>query len=321
MTAPCWRLLAAALALLVPGVASALDYPSKPIRLIIPFAPGGTNDVLARMAQMHLTEKFGQVVVPDNRPGHQGIIGTDLVVKAEPDGYTLGVISAAYTMNPATLKLPFDPVEALDFVTRIGQSFLIMTVGPKLPGVGSVKDLLAAARQKPGEIVLSTSGGFLHFATSLFASLSKERFNIVLYKGGYPATMDVIGGQVHAGFAVSTYGLPLMRSGKLKGLAVGTLERSTLLPELPTLDEVGIKGYESSNWYAIAAPAGTPKPIVTKLHQALVGYFGAPATVKQLASMGIVVDIKTTDDMRRIVPAEIEKWTRIAREVGMPRSH
>jgi len=305
---------------LTTGMALGQDYPSRPIRMIIPFAPGGTNDVLARMVQIHLHEKLGQVVVPDNRPGYQGIVGQDLVVKAEPDGYTLGVISAAYTMNPATLKVPFDPVKALDFVIRIGQSFLIMSVGPKLPGVNSIQDLVAAARAKPGEIVLSTSGGFLYFASSLFASLSKEKFNIVLYKGGFPAMLDVISGQVHACFAVSTYALPNLRSGKIKGLAVGTLKRSELLPDLPTLDEAGIKGFDASNWYAIAAPAGTPRPIIKKLHDAIAAHFTSPAMVKKMASMGIVVDIKTPEEMRQIVPDEIAKWTRTAIEAKMPRS-
>jgi tripartite-type tricarboxylate transporter receptor subunit TctC len=299
--------------------AHAQSYPTKPIRLIIPFAPGGTNDVLGRMVAQHLTESLGQTIVPDNRPGFQGIIGTDMAAKAQPDGYTLAMISSAYTMNPVTVKVPFDPLTALDFVIRIGQSFLIMTVGPMMPQVNSVQDLIAEARRKPGEIVLSSSGGFMHFATALFNSMSKAKFNIVLYKGGFPAMMDVMGGQVHAGFAVSVPAMPHLKSGKLKGLAVGTLERAELLPDLPTLDEVGLKGYDASNWYAVAAPGGTPRAIVQKLHNELATFFTSPAMRKKMTAMGAVVDIKKPDEMRAIIPTEIAKWTQVAIEAGMPR--
>jgi tripartite-type tricarboxylate transporter receptor subunit TctC len=295
------------------------SYPTRPVRLIVPFAPGGTNDVLARMVATHLTSVLGQPMIVDNRTGAEGVIGTDLAVKAAPDGYTLLMVSAAYSMNPVTLKLPYDTLKALDFVTKIGASFLVLSVTPSLP-INSVNDFVGLARAKPGQIVLSTSGGFMHFATALFASLSKEKFNIVLYKGGFPAMIDVIGGQTHATLAVSVPALPHLRSGKLKGLAVGTLKRAELMPELPTLDEAGIKGYDASNWYAIAAPAGTPKRIVTRLHDEIVRYFTTPEVQKQITAMGAVLDLKNTEEMRKIIPAEIAKWTKVAIDAGMPRA-
>jgi tripartite-type tricarboxylate transporter receptor subunit TctC len=313
------RALIASMVVLVPGTVLAQAYPNKPIRLIVPFAPGGTNDILARMVATHLTQTLGQTMIVDNRPGFQGVIGTDLAAKATPDGYTLLMVSSAYTMNPVTLKLPYDSLKALEFVAKIGASFLVLSVGPSLQ-VNSVNDLLAAAKAKPGQIVLSSSGGFMHFATALFASLSKEQFNIVLYKGGFPAMMDVIGGQTHATFAVSVPVLPHLRSGKLRGLAVGTLKRAELLPDLPTLDEVGIKGYDASNWYAIATASGTPRPIVKKLHDEIVRYFTSPEIQKQMTAMGAVLDIKTPDEMRKIIPAEIAKWTKVAIDAGMPRA-
>ncbi|HEX2830933.1 MAG TPA: tripartite tricarboxylate transporter substrate-binding protein [Burkholderiales bacterium] len=300
--------------------ASGGDYPSRPIRMIVPFAPGASNDILARMGAQHLQQTWGQPVVVDNRAGAEGIIGTDTAVKARPDGYTLVIISSAFTMNPAVMKLPYDPPKALDFVLKIGKSFLILVVGPSMPQVNSVKDLLAAAKAKPGQVVLSSSGGFLHFATALFMSQSKEQFNLVLYKGGYPALMDIMAGQTHAGFQASPAALPHMKSGKLRGIAVGSLARSEMLPELPTLDESGFKGYECANWYAIATAAHTPRPIVTQLHQELVRYFTSPETAKLLAGMGIVLEIKTTEEMRRIIPQEIAKWTKVAIEAGMPRN-
>jgi tripartite-type tricarboxylate transporter receptor subunit TctC len=295
------------------------DYPNRPVRMIVPFAPGASNDILARMAAQHLQQTWGQPFVVDNRAGAEGIIGTDTAVKARPDGYTLVIISSAYTMNPAIMKLPYDPPTALDFVLKIGKSLLILIVGPSLPQVNSVNDLLAAAKAKPGQIVLSSSGGFLHFASAFFMSLSKEKFNLVLYKGGYPALMDIMAGQTHAGFQASPTVLPHIKSGKLRGLAVGSLARSEMLPELPTLDESGLKGYECANWYAIATAAHTSRPVVMKLHKELVGYFTSPETVKVLAGMGIVLEIKTADEMRKIIPQEIAKWTKVALEAGMPR--
>jgi tripartite-type tricarboxylate transporter receptor subunit TctC len=296
------------------------DYPNRPVRMIVPFAPGASNDILARMGAQHLQATWGQPVVVDNRAGAEGIIGTDTAVKARPDGYTLVVISSAYTMNPAVMKLPYDSPTALDFVLKIGKSVLILVVGPSLPQVNSVKDLLAAAKAKPGQIVLSSSGGFLHFASAYFMSLSKEQFNLVLYKGGYPALMDIMAGQTHAGFQASPTVLPLLKSGKLRPVAVGSLARSEMLPDLPTLDESGFKGYECANWYSIATAAHTPRPVVAKLHQELVRYFTSPETAKLLTGMGIVLEIKTADEMRKIIPQEIAKWTQVAIEAGMPRN-
>jgi tripartite-type tricarboxylate transporter receptor subunit TctC len=294
------------------------NYPIKPIRLIVPFSPGGTNDILGRMIATHLTEILGKTVIVDNRAGAEGIIGTEIAVKATPDGYTLIVLSAAYVMNPAVRKLPYDPLKALEFIAKIGASFLVLSVGPLLP-VNSVKDLLATAKRRPGEIVLASSGGFMHFASALFQSLSKEKFNIVLYKGGFPAMIDVIGGQAHAHFAVSVPALPHLRAGRLKGLAVGTLKRADLLPDLPTLDEEGIKGYDAANWYAIATAAGTPPAVVKRLHTEIANYLRQPETQKRITAMGAVIDIKTADEMRQIIPAEIAKWTKVAIAAGMPR--
>ncbi len=294
-------------------------YPNKPIRLIVAFAPGGTNDILARMVAVHLSGTLGENVIVDNRTGAEGIIGTDLAVKARPDGYTLLLVSSAYVMNPAVRKLPYDSLKALDFVAKLGASYLILSVNPSMP-VNSVKDLLAVARSKPGELVLSSSGGFMHFASALFTSLSKHDFNIVLYKGGFPAMIDVIGGQAHVNFAVSVPALPHLRSGKLKGLAVGTLKRAELLPDLPTLDEAGVPGYDASNWYAIATAAGTPRPIVMKLHDEIARYFKIPEVQKQLTTMGAVIDVRTPDEMRKIIPAEIAKWSKVAIDTRMPRA-
>lgn len=312
-----YALVASAAVLLSAGVLGQA-YPTKPIRLIVPFAPGGTNDILGRIVATHLGQKLGQNMIVDNRPGFQGIIGTNLTVNSAPDGYTLAMISAAYTMNPVTLKMPYDSLRALEFVAKIGASFLVLSVNPSLP-VSSVKDLVAEAGRRPGEIVISSSGGFMHFASALFQSLSKQKFNIVLYKGGFPAMMDVIGGQAQVHLAVSVPAIPHLRAGRLKGLAVGTLKRAELLPDLPTLDEAGIKDYDASNWYAVAAPAGTPRPIVMKLHNEIAAFFTSPEMREKMTAMGAVIDIRTPDEMRKLIPVEIAKWTKVAIDAGMPR--
>ena len=292
-------------------------YPNKPIRMIVPFAAGGTNDILGRMVAAHLTDTWGKSVVVDNRTGADGIIGTELAAKSTPDGYTLIMLSSGYTMNAVVRKLPYDTLTAFDHIGKIGASFLILSVNPSVP-VNSVAELVALAGKRPGEITISTSGGFQHFATALFKSLSKQNFNIIVYKGGFPAMVDTIGGQVHSTFAVSVPAIPHLKSGKLKGLAVGTLKRVELLPDLPTVDEAGVKGYDASNWYSLAVPAGTPRPIISTLHNEMVKYFTAPDNVKKLTAMGAVLDILTPDQMRTFIPAEIAKWSKVAIDAGMP---
>ena len=300
------------------AAAPAEAYPSKPIRLLVPFTPGGTNDILARMIGVHLTDKWGKTVIVDNRPGADGVIATDIVSKANPDGDTLIILSAADAMNPAVLKLPYERVKAIEFVMKLGDGPTILTVGPALP-VDSVKALLAAAKSKPGQIIFGTSGGFQYFATALLRTLSKEDFNIVLYKGTAPALIDVIGGQTHASIAPIVPSLPHIRSGKLKALAVGTLKRSTMFPDLPTLDQLGVKGFDASNWYTIAVPPNTPRAIVSKLYEDIAAYMRAPETVKQFTAMGGEVDIQNTEAMRAFIPAEIAKWRKVAIEAKMPR--
>ena len=294
------------------------SYPTKPVRIIIPFAPGGTNDILGRMIATHLTEKLGKTFIVDNRTGAEGIIGTETAVKAAPDGYTLVILSNAYVMNPAVRKLPYDPAKALDFIAKLGSSATLLCVGPALP-VSSVKEMFAAARAKPGQITLGSSGGFQHFASALLRNLSGVDFNIVLYKGAGPALVEVLGGQLHGTLVPIVPVLPHLKSGKIKALAVGTLKRSALLPELSTLDELGVKGFDAANTYAIATAAGTPPAIVNRLHTLIAAYMRSPETQKLLTAMGAEVDIRTGDEMRKIIPVEIAKWTKVAIAAGMPR--
>ncbi len=293
-------------------------YPSKPVRFLVPFSPGGTNDILARMIGQHLTDKLGKTFIVDNRPGADGIIATEIVSKASPDGYTLLILSSAYAMNPAVRKLPYDPKNAVEFIMKVGDGPTLLSVGPSLP-VSSVKELFAATQAKPGQIVFGTSGGFQYFATALLKTVAKQDFNIVLYKGTAPALVDVIGGQTHASLAPIVPSLPHLKSGRMKALAAGTIKRSSMFPDLPTLDELGYKGFHASNWYTIAITPGTPKAITSRLYEEIAGYMRSPATMKTFTAMGGEVDIRGPEEVREFVATEMVKWRKVALDSGMPR--
>ncbi len=291
-------------------------YPTKPIRLLVPQAPGGSNDIMARYAALYLTEQFGKQVVVDNRPGADGMIGTEMVARAAPDGYTLLLASAAFTMNPAVRKTPYDSLKAFDWVAMLGAGPTVLTISPTLPA-NSVKDLLAMAKAKPGQLTMASAGGFQHFGSALFRSLSGTDLIILLYKGGLPAMIDVMGGQANMTVGSIVQSLPHIRSGKLKPLATGGLKRAATLPDLPTLAEAGVPGYDANNWWAIAAPAGTSGAIILRLNTTLGRYLSLPETQKRFTSEGVEVDIRTPEEIRRMIPADMEKWAKVARDTGM----
>ncbi len=291
-------------------------YPTKPIRLIVPQAPGGSNDIMARAVGQYLAGRLGKQVVVDNRPGADAMIGTDMAARSAPDGYTLLLASAAYTVNPAVRKLPYDPLKAFDWVAMLGSGPTALTVGPLLP-VNSVKDLLAAAKAKPGQVTMASAGGFQHFIHVLFSSLSGHDFTVVLYKGGAPAMIDVMGGQAHLTIGSIVQSLPHIRSGRLKALATGGAKRALTLPDLPTIAEAGVPGYDASNWWSIAAPAGTPAAIIARLNAEIAAYLKLPETRKRFTDEGAEVDIKTPEELRRMIPADMAKWAKVARAAGM----
>ena len=304
-------------ALLGAGTASlAQDYPTRPIRLIVGFAPGGSTDLVARVLAQKMTETWGQQVVVDNRPGAEGIIGTEIVARSAPDGYTLLLASSAFTMNPAVRKLPYDSLAAFDWVAMLGYGPTVLTVGPLLP-VSSIREILAIAKDKPGVVTMATAGGFQHFGTALFKSLSGLDFTILLYKGGFPAMIDVMGGQAHMTVGSIVQSIPHIRSGKLKPIATGGAARAATLPDLPTIAESGVPGYDASNWWAIATPAGTPAPIVAKLNTAIAAYLKMPETQKRFTNDGAEVDIRTPAEIRKMIPLDMAKWARVAKEAGM----
>jgi len=308
-------------ALAVPGspVLAAADsekYPARPIRLIVPQAPGGSNDIMARYVANHLTTSLGKQVVVDNRPGAEGIIGTEMVARSSPDGYTLLMASAAFTMNPAVRKLPYDPLRAFDWVAMLGTGPTVLTVGPSLP-VSTVKDVIAIAKSKPGTITMATAGGFQHFGTALFRSLSGCDFIVVLYKGGFPAMIDVMGGQAHMTVGSIVQSIPHIRSGKLKPLATGGATRAATLPDLPTIAEAGVPGYDASNFWALATAAGTPYAAIATLNTEIANFLRMPETQKRFTNEGAEVDIRTPAEIKKMIPVDMAKWAKVAKEAGM----
>jgi tripartite-type tricarboxylate transporter receptor subunit TctC len=309
--------VAALIAMLIAtGAACAQTYPAKPIRLIVPQAAGGSNDIMARFIGNFLGERLGRTVVVDNRPGADGMIGTDIVARSAPDGYTILLASAAFTMNPAVRKVPYDPLKAFDWIAMLGNGPIALTVGPALP-VNSVKEVLAAARAQPGKITMASAGGFQHFAHALFRSLAGVDMVIVLYRGGLPAMIDVMGGQAHLTISSVVQAMPHIRSGKLKPIATGGLKRAASLPDLPTIAESGVPGYDANNWWALAVPAGTPHAIVARLNAEIAVYLGLADTQKRFNNEGVEVDIKTPAEIRRMIPADMAKWAAVAKEAGM----
>jgi tripartite-type tricarboxylate transporter receptor subunit TctC len=291
-------------------------YPARPIRLLVPQAAGGSNDIMARNVANFLTASLGRQVVVDNRPGAEGMIGTEIVARSAADGYTLLLASAAFTMNPAVRKLPYDSLTAFDWVATLGFGHTVLTVGPLLP-VNTVKEILAIAKDKPGQITMSTAGGFQHFGTALFRSLSGLDFTILLYKGGFPAMIDVMGGQTHITIGSIVQSIPHIRSAKLKPIATGGAARAATLPDLPTIAEAGVPGYDASNWWAVAAPAGTPAAVIAKLNAAIAIYLKMPETQKRYLNDGAEVDIRTPAEVRAMIPVDMAKWARVAKEAGM----
>jgi tripartite-type tricarboxylate transporter receptor subunit TctC len=291
---------------------TAADYPARPIRMIVPFAPGGSNDIMGRYLAQYLSDRLGRSVVLDNRPGADGIIGTEIVARAAPDGYTLLVASAAHAVNGGTRKLPYDPIKSFEWAGTLGQGASVLSVNAAVPAT-TLKELLAHGKANPGKLVMPSSGGYAHFATELFHHLSGMKLIVVIYKGGFPALVDTMAGQgqINLGSLIQT--LPHFKGGKIRALATSGAKRATPTPELPTIAEAGIPGYEANNWWAVGAPAGTPAAIVTKLNQEIERYLKLPDTVKRFAAEGVEPDFRTPEGVRKMLPVEMAKWANVAK--------
>ena len=303
-----------ALLLALPAIAAAQDYPSRPIRLIIPFPPGGSNDVVGRVFATRLSERLGRQVIVDNRSGAGGVVGTEAAANATPDGYTLLVISLAHAVNPWLYKLSYDPIKAFTPIGIMASGTNVLVVHPDLPA-HSVKDLLALAKAKPGELQYASAGigSFQLLGGELFKLTAGVDILHVPFRGGGPAMIDVVGGHTKVMFSSLVQTTPFIRSGKLRALATGGAKRSPVLPELPTIAEAGVPGYEATNWWGIIAPAGTPKDVVDKVHAALTAVQDSPETQKHLESEGAAVVKMSSAEFGQFMVTEMDKWGKVVK--------
>jgi tripartite-type tricarboxylate transporter receptor subunit TctC len=312
-------LTAAVLLLALTTAVAAQEYPSKPVRLIIPFPPGGSNDVVGRLIATHLGERLGRQVVVDNRgAGAGGVVGSEVAANAPRDGYTLLIISLAHAVNPWLYKLPYDPIKAFAPVAILASGPNVLVVNPELP-VHSVKELLAAAREKPGQLQYASAGigSFQHLGGELFKLMAGVNLLHVPFKGGGPAMIDVVGGHTKVMFSSLVQTTPHIRSGKLRALGTGGSARNPVLPEVPTIAEAGVPGYEAVNWWGVVAPAGTPAPIIDKLHKEIAAVQASDELRKHFASEGAQVVQMSSAEFAGFIEKEMRKWERVVKEGGI----
>ena len=297
----------------------AQSYPSKPIRLIVGFAPGGPNDIIARIVGQKLSETVGVPVPVDNRPGADSMIGTQLAARAAPDGYTIAMISASAAIHPSIYtNIPYDVVKDFSHITVLASGAFVVVVNPALP-VKSIKELIAVAKARPGQINFASSGagGTLHLSGELFKSLTHVSMNHIPYKGGAPAITDVVTGQVEVMFSPIAIAMPHIKTGKLRPLAVTSAKRWPSLPDLPTVAEAGVPGYESTGWYGIVAPARTPREIVTRLNQELVKVLARADVRQQFTTFDIEPVGDSPEHMTNFIKAELVKWARVVKDAKL----
>ncbi len=295
--------------------AAAQDYPSRPVRVIVPFPAGGVNDTVGRLIATALSERLGKQFVVDNRTGAASIVGSEIAAHAPKDGYTLLIVSIVNAVNPWLYKLPYDPVTAFTPVAFLATAPTVLVVNPEFPAK-SVKELLALAKGKPGEIPYATAGvgSFMHLGGELFRLTAGIDLLHVPFKGGGPAMVDLIAGHTKVGFATTITTSPHLRSGKLRGLGVGALKRSAILPDLPTIDEAGVPGYDVSNWIGMMAPAGTPAAIVEKLNKEIAAILELPEMQQQLAARGAEAARMSPQEFGAFMERELAKWQRVVKE-------
>ena len=319
--APVAGTMALAAAALIGGAPAAAQdaYPVRSIRMVIPYPPGGGTDIVGRMVAQKLGETFGQTVVADNRGGATGNIGTEIVARAAPDGYTLLMGNVAPNAINVSLfaKIPYDPVNDFEPVSLVALTPNILLVHPSLP-VKTVKEFVVLAKAKPGALNYSSAGigSSSHLAPELLAMMTGIKVVHVPYKGGGPGLVDLLSGQMQFMMTTTPAAMPHVRSGRIRALGVTSARRSQSLPEVPTIAEAGVKGYEVSTWYGVLAPAKTPKAIVTRLHGEIVKLIAVPDTRDKLLSQGFEPVGGTPDEFAAYIKSEIAKWEAAVRESG-----
>ena len=313
-----WLAVAAAAIVLVPA-ATAQNYPARAIRLVVHSSPGGSSDILGRMIAQRLTESLGQQVVVENRAGASGIIGVDVVVKAPPDGYTILISQTSLAINPAIFpKIPYNALRDLAPITQIVDGPNVMTVHPSVPAK-SVKQLIALAKSRPEGLIIGSPGQGTspHLSAELFNSMAGVKIAQVQYKGAGMAVVGLLAGEVSVMFPTTPTVIGHLKAGRLRALGVTTAKRTQALPDVPSISEAGLPGYESTQWFGILAPAATPRPIIDRLNQEIVRIMQSPAMKQRLTNDGMEVVAGTPEQFGAHIKAETEKWAKVVKAIGL----
>jgi tripartite-type tricarboxylate transporter receptor subunit TctC len=311
-------LIAAMLGLLAPGGAQAQQgYPARPIRMIVPFPAGGQTDLVARIVAQRLGDAFKETVVVDNRPGGGGTIGADIALKANPDGYTLVMISVSYTTNAALYKLPFDPLDDVTPISMLGDTGFVVTVNLASPA-RSTKELIAHAKANPGKLNYASggTGSSTHLATELFNQMAGVNTTHVPYKGTGQSLTDLIAGNIQISFFGANQILPHIKANRVRGLAVTTEKRASALPDLPAVAET-VSGYEAIQWFAVLAPKGLPKNLVARWNKEVNGVLRLPDVKERMAADGVDPAGGTPEQLRTVLQRDIAKWQKVVKSAGI----
>jgi tripartite-type tricarboxylate transporter receptor subunit TctC len=294
-------------------------YPSRPVRIISPFAPGGGNDALCRILAPRLSENLKQQVIVENRAGANGIVGTEVAARSAPDGHTIVLIPSGHAVNASLYKkLPFDSIRDFTPITLVGSSPLVLAVHPSLP-VKNVKELIALAKARPGQLTYVSAGigASGHLGGALFETLTNTKMTHIPYKGMALAIVDLMSGQVTMTFGTSLSVVPHARAGRLRALATTGTQRSPALPDLPTVGEAGVPGYEASLWYGFAGPARLPPEILNRLHSAIVAVLRLPDVRERLASQGVDPQHNAPEEFAKLLVADVERWAKVVQRAGV----
>jgi tripartite-type tricarboxylate transporter receptor subunit TctC len=313
-----WLAALAAAALLAPA-ATAQNYPTRAVRLIVHSSPGGSSDILGRLVAQRLTESLGQQVVVENRAGASGMIGVDAAVKSAPDGYTILITQTSLAINPAMFaKIPYNALRDLAPITQIVDGPNVLTVHPSVPAK-SVKQLIALAKSRPAGLINGSPGQGTspHLSAELFNAMAGVKIDQAQFKGAGLAIVSLLSGEVSVMFPTTPTVIGYLKAERLRALGVTTAKRTQALPEVPTISEAGLPGYESTQWFGILAPAGTPRPIVDRLNQEIVRIMQTPAIKERLNGQGMEVVTGTPEQFGAHIKAETEKWAKVIKSMGL----
>ncbi len=309
--------VAAVCALPLPAAAQAEKYPNRPVRMLVPFAPGGGTDITARLIATNATAAFGQQVIVDNRAGGGGTIGAEMAVRAAPDGYTVIMVSGSYGTNAALYKLPYDPVKDIQPLVMIGESGFALALHPSVP-VKSVAEIITYAKANPGKLNYASTGtgGITHLSTELFDLMAGTKMTHIPYKGTGPALSDLIGGQVQVLFGSFPATIPHVKSGKLRGIGVTTAKRSPALPDVPAIGET-VKDYEAVLWYGLWGPKGIPKPVIARWNSEVARILKTPEMQKRMAGDGVEPAGGPPEQFLNAIARDVEKWKKVVKAANI----